>query len=67
VWGMSGERNPQTAPLEPALPNRCGECGGTVAQTEAGWTHVDRHGMHAGWLCPAPHMSLARPEANPNA
>lgn len=30
-----------------------------VDTDDAGWTHTDRYGMLAGWLCPPPHMTLA--------
>jgi hypothetical protein len=36
-------------------------CTGPIAETPVGWTHVDIRGVLIGWLCPMPHMSLARP------
>ena len=44
---------------EPAI---CRGCGAGVVATEVGWTHVDRRGGYAGWLCAPPHMGLADPQ-----
>jgi hypothetical protein len=37
-----------------------------MANTDAGWTHVDTYGQLTGWLCPQPRMTLAAlPDPNP--
>ncbi len=50
-------------PRQTESPRRaaCENCGGPVVDTAVGFTHVDSSGALAGWLCPTPHLSLARP------
>lgn len=43
------------------LPRFCARCSCPVIDTDAGYTHLDRSGALAGWVCPAPHTGLARP------
>lgn len=44
----------------------CNGCGGKVAATDVGWTHVDSRGGYQGWLCPEPHVGIAKPRPAPS-
>lgn len=48
-------------PPPPAAPLRCRNCGEPIVDTDVGWTHVGSARVRFGWLCPAPHMTLADP------
>jgi hypothetical protein len=45
-----------------AEQQQCRHCRCGIVHTDVGWTHVDRSGHLAGWICPLPHMTLAEPQ-----
>ncbi|MGH3660871.1 MAG: hypothetical protein ACRDT8_22560 [Micromonosporaceae bacterium] len=57
-----------TAPRHSANePLRCGGCGHPIINTDAGLSHVESSEVGFGWLCPPPHMTIARPASEPHS
>ncbi len=60
---MSEQLYPNADQGQSADSAACRVCGNQVVATDVGWTHVDRRGGYAGWVCPMPHMGLAEPRS----